>query len=202
MKISMIEVVSSHGGANYYDYRLLNALGKLGNEVTLYTSCPLNFDISDNSHISVDLTYKGLFETKNKIVKLCKYIFGTINSLCKSKIRGAKIIHFQIFAITFLEVFVVWLSKVMRFKLIVTVHDVESFNGNNSVQLTKYFYNSVDKIIIHNKISYETIVSNIKDNNNAKKLIKKCCIIPHGSYIGMLPNKIEKKIAKQMFGLS
>lgn len=201
MKISMIEMVSSHGGMNYYDYGLLDGLGKCGHQVKLYTSSPLLFDISTNKNVEVDYTYQGLFDRKNKILKLLKYVSGTAEALKKSKKDGTRVIHFQIFAITYLESFVVWLTKKMGFKLIVTVHDVESFNKENREKLTKFFYNSVDKIIIHNKVSYNTICSYIEKYSNYDELKSKCNIIPHGSYIGMLPDKIEKHDAKRIFNL-
>ena len=53
MKISMIEMVSSHGGMNYYDFGLMMGLGKLEHDVTLYTSEPLLFDITSNKNLKV-----------------------------------------------------------------------------------------------------------------------------------------------------
>ena len=81
MKISMIEMVSSHGGMNYYDFGLMMGLGRLGNDVTLYTSEPLLFDITSNKNLKVNLAYKGLFGTKNKFLMLLHYIKGTFKSL-------------------------------------------------------------------------------------------------------------------------
>lgn len=201
MNISMIEMVSSHGGMNYYDYGLMNSLSKLGHKVTLYTSSSLNFNF-ENSGATVDLCYDGMFSAKNKFVKLFKYIKGTNEALRKSKRNGVTIIHFQIFAITLLETYVVYKCKKMGFKVIVTVHDVDSFNKNNKLGLTKYFYNRVDKIIVHNQVSYNTLSNYLSNYNNSKHLLSKCNIIPHGSYIGMLPDKINKVDAKKKFGIS
>lgn len=201
MKISMIEMVSSHGGMNYYDYGLMNSLVKLGHEVTLYTSSSLNFNI-ENSGANVDLCYEGMFSEKNKFLKLLKYVKGTNEALRKSKRNGVVIIHFQIFAITLLETYVVYKCKKMGLKVIVTVHDVESFNKNNKSGLTKYFYNTVDKIIVHNQISYKTLSNYLLNYSNSNNLLSKCNIIPHGSYIGMLPDKINKTDAKKKFGIS
>ena len=141
----MIEMVSSHGGMNYYDFGLMMGLGKLEHDVTLYTSEPLLFDITSNKNLKVNLAYKGLFETKNKFIKLFHYMKGTFTALNDSRKRKVKIVHFQIFAITYLESFVVWLTKKMGFKLIVTIHDVESFNKQNRKKLSTFFYNNVDK---------------------------------------------------------
>lgn len=201
MKISMIEMVSSHGGMNYYDFGLMMGLGRLGHDVTLYTSEPLLFDITSNKNLKVNLAYKGLFGTKNKFLMLLHYIKGTFKSLNDSRRRKVKIIHFQIYAITYLESFVVWLTKKMGFKLIVTIHDVESFNKQNRKKLTSFFYNSVDKIIVHNNVSYNTILNIIEEYSNSEEIKTKCNIIPHGSYIGMLPKKMEKHAAKKVFNL-
>lgn len=201
MNISMIEIVSSHGGMNYYDFGLMMGLGKLEHDVTLYTSEPLLFDITSNKNLRVNLAYKGLFKTKNKFLKLFRYIKGTFIALNDSRKRKVKIVHFQIFAITYLESFVVWLTKKMGFKLIVTIHDVESFNKQNRKKLTTFFYNSVDRIIIHNSVSYNTILNIVEEYSSSEEIKAKCNIIPHGSYIGMLPDKIEKHDAKRIFNL-
>ncbi len=200
MKISMIEMVSSHGGMNYYDYSLMKSLGKLGNEVTLYTSSPLLFNIDNNLH--VDLCYEGMFDSKNKIAKLHKFIKGTRIALNKSRRNNVKVIHFQVFAITMLETYIVFKAKKMGFKVVVTVHDVESFNKENKTGLSKTFYNNVDKIIVHNQISYKTLASFLETIDNTEKIIEKCQIIPHGSYIGLLPDKISKKEAKEKFHIN
>lgn len=199
MKISMIEIVSSHGGMNYYDYGLLNSLGKLGHEVTLYTSSPLLFDISKNKNIKVNLVYENLFNINNRLLKLIKYIRGTIRALKESKKNYVKIIHFQIFAITYLEYFVVKLCKLMGFKVIVTVHDVESFNKQNAESLTNRFYKIVDELIVHNNVSYEVLSLLLRKIDENK--LYHCHIIPHGSYIGMLPEKLLKSSAKKIFGI-
>ena len=201
MNISMIEMVSSHGGCNYYDYGLMNGLGKLGCKVTLYTSSELKFDISDNKNLCVKLFYEGIYSGKNKIKRFCKYLWGTYKSLQDSKKRGAQVVHFQIYAITILEILVLWLIKRFRFPVVVTVHDVESFNKENSKRGIRFFYNNVDRIIVHNRISYETLASCLKDYDNGDEILSRCSVIHHGSYIGQLPEKIDKRIAKQKFSI-
>lgn len=201
MNIAMIEMVSSHGGMNYYDYGLLNGLGKLGSNITLFTSESLRFDLSKNQSIKVSYTYKNLFKG-NKIEKLLRYIVGTVKSLWQIKSEKIKVVHFQIFAISFLEVFVVWLLKLNRLKIVVTIHDVESFSKKNNERLSKYFYKKVDAAIVHNKASYDVLLNYLKSIKLYEKAINKCHIVHHGSYIGMLPNIIEKKDAKSKFDIS
>lgn len=197
----MIEIVSSHGGMNYYDYGLLNGLGKLGNNITLFTSENLCFDLSKNQSVKVSYTYKNLFKG-NKIKKLLRYIVGTMKSLLQIKSEKTKVVHFQIFAISFLEVFVVWLLKLNRLKIVVTIHDVESFSKKNNEKLSKYFYTKADAVIVHNKASYDVLLDYLKSIRSYEKVIYKCHIVHHGSYIGMLPNRIEKKDAKAKFDIS
>lgn len=201
MNISMIEPVSSHGGMNYYDFGLMNGLGKLGCKVTLYTSSELKFDISNNKNLCVKLFYEGIYSGKNKIKRFFKYLWGTYKSLHDSKKEESQLIHFQIFAITVLEIMVLWLIKRFCFPVIVTVHDVKSFNKDNSKWKIRYFYNNVDKIIVHNHVSYETLATCLKDYDDADDILSKCSVIHHGSYIGQLPEKIDKVVAKEMFSI-
>ena len=202
MKISMIELVSSHGGMNYYDYGLMNSFDKLGQEVTLFTSCSLKFDTYKNNNLSIKLTYKNLFNTKNKLKQFCIFILGTIKTMYMIKKSDSKIVHFQIFAISYLEFFIVLISKLLKLKIVVTVHDVESFNKENDKKLTERFYKKTDAIIVHNNVSYETIMGYLKNLNVSEKLINNCNIVHHGSYVGLLPAKIEKSIAKKKFNIT
>lgn len=202
MKISMIELVSSHGGMNYYDYGLMAALANQGHEVTLFTSSELKFDISNNKNLNVDLVYSGLFTSHTKLTKIMKFIQGTYQAIHKTKKNGCRIVHFQIFSITFLELFVVWLCKRNKLKVIVTVHDVESFSKKNSKRIAEEFYKRTDSLVVHNKISYDTLVEFLRKIPNSEGLIKNCNIVHHGSYIGLLPQKIDKAKAKVNFNLS
>lgn len=201
MRISMIELVSSHGGCNYYDYALLRAFGKLGCETTLYTSCELKFNTDSEKNINVKYTYNGLFDQKNKIKKLFVFLIKSLKTIREIRSSRADIVHFQIYAVTFLEYFIVWLCKKNRLKVMVTVHDVESFNKENSKFVTKRFYAKVDALIVHNKISYDTLVNYLISLNESKSLIDNTYIAHHGSYIGLLPSKISKKQAKDKFNV-
>lgn len=205
MNISMIEMVSSHGGMNYYDYALLNAFGMLGNKVTLFTSEDLVFNISKNRNVTVSYAYKNLFKG-NKISKLFHYVYGTLKTVKQIKQNKTEIVHFQVFVVGILEIFVVWLLKLIRLKTIVTIHDVESFGAKNRESFVSYFYKSVNGIIVHNKTSYDVLCKQVeqfcKSADNYIQLIKKSHIVHHGSYIDLLPAKISKELAKQRFSFN
>lgn len=202
MKISMIEPVSSHGGMNYYDYGLMKGFSNNNCYVTLYTSCPLNFDISQYSNLNVKYFYEGIYSGKNKIKRFFKYFHGTVLALKDSKKNGTQAIHFQVFAISILEIIVICLIKIFHFPVVVTVHDIESFNKTNTKGFTKFFYCHVDKIIVHNKISYNVLCESVKLYKYAQNIINNTHIIHHGSYIGMLYDKMNKVAAKQSFGIN
>lgn len=201
----MIEMVSSHGGMNYYDYALLNAFGMLGNKVTLFTSEDLLFDTSKNPNVTVAYVYKNLFKG-NKISKLFHYVYGTLKTVKQIKKDKTEIVHFQVFAVGFLETFVIWLLNLCGLKTIVTIHDVESFSAKNKNFLASYFYKNVNGIIVHNKTSYDVLCAQIrqfcKSIDNYSQYGNKSHIVHHGSYKGLLPAKISKESAKQKFALN
>ena len=173
----MIELVSSHGGMNYYDYGLMSGFGSLNQNVTLYTSCDLKFDISNNNHLHVNYVYKGLFDEKNKIKRIIKFINGTLRAIHTIKKSDTKIVHFQIFAVTVLETFVVWFAKKHGLKTIVTIHDVESFNKTNGKQISSIFYRNIDSIIVHNKVSYDVLIKYLNQYKHTRVLINNCHIV-------------------------
>jgi len=195
MKIGMIETVSSHGGMNYYDFGLINSLSKLVDQVFFYTSEELKFDFKGD--VEVFLSYKNLFKAKKRLEQMFIFLFGTIRSVLSMKRKKVELLHYQIFSISILEFFVVRFAKLMGLKVVVTIHDIESFNKENKKWIKRIFYKNLDGIIVHNKVSYLAL-ENQKEIEYFKGEI---LIAHHGSYIGLLPEKIDKKIAKKSFNI-
>lgn len=192
--ISIIEPIGGHGGGmHYYDFGLSSGVAKNDVDVVLYT-CE-----ETESHSAVDFKlkkyFKGIWGKKPKIFRAYLYMFGLIKSLIHSKLRSASIVHIHIFHYTTLERITVFLIKLFSFKLVITVHDVESFAGDYKTNNAQSILSKADLIICHSKVSKCEVIDNL---GIQKENVR---VIPHGNHLDLvkcLPSKIQ---ARKQLGL-
>ena len=97
---------------------------------------------------------KKLFESKHKILAGFRYVFGSTLSILHARLKGCKIIHYHIFYTNILVFFDFFLTKILFGKVVITIHDVNSFlDGFDSPLLTKWIYGMADSIITHNQFT-------------------------------------------------
>ncbi len=201
LKISIIEPVGKHGGNDIYDSNLVNSMNMQENlEATLYTSS-VDEKLKNENIICV---YNGIYGDDNKFVRLFRYLKGTFKALSDSKKRSADIIHLHFFGFNVLEYMNLYLSKkVFGFKVVGTVHDVESFEKFAKNENTKHdyekFLNKLDGIVVHTDYAKNELLKNIKDLNISSeiKTIYACDL----DYSTLDENKIDKKEARKKLNL-
>tara|TARA_B110000285_G_C15140503_1_gene630457 strand:- start:61 stop:1185 length:1125 start_codon:yes stop_codon:yes gene_type:complete len=201
MKVGIIEPVGGHGGMDYYDYGLASGLGQSDIKVLLLSSTQT--EVRDFLNVSTIKTFKKVWDTKNKIKRLYYFLSGyrrSFSLLRKEKISFA---HFHFFDLGKLNCLVLLIASFYKFKKVLTLHDVSSFDKKNKFRsanhrLENWLLNRFDKIIVHNELS-------------KRELIKKGCsehsisIIPHGNYLPFVdklnfdPSK-DKKLNLLFFG--
>jgi D-inositol-3-phosphate glycosyltransferase len=179
MKISIIEPVGGYSGMDYYDYGLALGLGYNNLEVLLLTSSKTI--IREYTNVETVRTFSNVWETKNKFIRLWYFILGYLRSLNLSKKRGVKIIHLHFFDLGFLNCLVVFFASTYKFKKVLTLHDISSFDKTNKFRssnelLEKWLLKRFDKIIVHNELSKIELV---KKNYPQDKIE----VIPHGNYL-------------------
>jgi D-inositol-3-phosphate glycosyltransferase len=177
MKVSMIEPIGGHGGMNYYDFGLCEGISSSGDcEITLYTS---DVTKEESDSFKVVKNFKKIWGDGNKFLRLFRYFLAFIKSCIDSKYRSVSIVHLHLFHVGYLELLSVFLCKLFRFKIVVTVHDVESFKNEDSLSLYKTYLGQCSSLIVHNNFSYDELI----------KINKKCgleipiSIVKHGNYI-------------------
>jgi D-inositol-3-phosphate glycosyltransferase len=194
-RVAMIEPVGSHGGMDYYDSGLCQGLHAAGLQVALYTcdGTVLKGKIS----FLMKPFFRGIWGKDNVVLRGVRYIIGLIHSIFDARVNSTDIVHFHLFHIGILEFFGVFLAKIFFMKVILTIHDVEAFfNSSKSQLFKKITYYLADHFIVHNSISMNELV----DNDFVSKF--KVSIIPHGSYLGLIPDLLEKKQAKLKLGVN
>ena len=172
-KIAIIEPVGGHGGMDFYNYGLALGLAKNKWNVHIFTSGETSERIYEN--VSTHKTFKKVWSRKNKAIKLLYFLIEHLISYRKAKRKGISILHFHFFELDLKNYLALKLAKRFKFKLVVTIHDVSSFQGVPASNFSVKIAAMADKIIVHNTVSAKEVIE--------LGLTNEPVIIPHGNYL-------------------
>ncbi|MFP8487474.1 glycosyltransferase family 4 protein [Gracilimonas sp. Q87] len=174
MKVAIIEPVGGHGGMDYYDYGLSYGLGQNDCDVDYYTCSKTKKRHYKN--VTTKLSF-GEIWTKGKLGKGFKFFYGYILSFLSAKLRKKDLVHLHFFDLSFLNVSVLFLAKIIfQHTVVITFHDVNSFKSSATGLNLKKVFAWMDKIIVHNEFSKKELLSKGVE-------VHKVEIIPHGNYL-------------------
>lgn len=189
-RVALIEPVGSHGGMDYYDSGLAGAISKQGGYVKWYT-CQES-KICGDALFKLEPTFVGIWGGDAAWLRGLRYIKGLFKSLFDARLNNINIVHYHLFHVGVLELLGVALAKAFFFKVVLTVHDVESFRpGLHSGFLRNFTYFLSSAVIVHNVVSKAEL---LRIN---PEIEPKTYVIPHGSYIGLTTPRMPKVVARQ-----
>lgn len=187
-KIAIIEPVGGHGGMDYYDYGL--AIGLASNNVSVeYHTC-IETKERKIKDVNTFYTFKNVWKN-SKFLKFLFYGLYHLKAFCQTKKRKIKIVHLHFFEFHIGNFVALLLAKLCSLKIVVTVHDIESFNRPSSKFIEGLCYRLTDGIIVHNKSSYRVLLS------KGYKL-PPLTIIPHGNYIPFIQKQTHQTHSKKL----
>ena len=191
--VSIIEPVGGHGGMEFIDYELCKSVINKGYKVLFFTSDKTKlFTIKG---LDVFFYFRGIYGKAPKIFRVFLFILHISRSLIASRFRSSRIVHYHLFRATILELIMMYLTKMLGFKIVISAHDVESFAESNTNAIVKKVYQSADSIIAHSLIGY----IEIRDKFKIKE--SKISQIPLGNYIDYLPRLIDRKKSRSSFNI-
>lgn len=193
-RVALIEPVGSHGGMDYYDSGLAGAITRQGMYVKWYT-CQ-GSQICGDPVFRLEPTFVGVWGKDAAWLRGLRYLKGLLKSLVDARLNKINIVHYHLFHVGVLELVGVILAKAFFFKVVLTVHDVESFRpGIHSGLLRNFTYFLSSAVIVHNVVS-KTELLRINPEIESKTYV-----IPHGSYLGLITPRISKEVARQKLNL-
>lgn len=192
---AMVEPIGGHAGAHYYDFGLCRGLMAAGCRVSLYT-CDETADPAIPG-LSFYPCYRGIYGRGSRLMRMQRYVRGTLDALSKASKSGEIIFHFQVFNDIIPELIVITLAKLFGRKIVLTVHDVSSLAGPVSWKrrLTGWVYRRADRIIVHNKVSMQELVSIGLPS-------QKIFVIPHGNYLDSMRQMPSSAEARRALGIA
>lgn len=175
--IGYVEPVGGHGGMNYYNSGLCNALSELDCSVCLYTSSETKESCTDK--FEVYRSFVGIYGRASKYLRAFRYLKGLLAALWSIRKRGAAFCHLHFFHYTYLELVTCVLARLFGLKIVVTVHDVESFSARSGVSLVGVIFRLVDQLIVHNEFSKREVLKLL----GGLGLSREISVIAHGNYL-------------------
>lgn len=194
ISVAMIEPVGGHGGAHYYDFGLARGLISAGCRVSLYTC-----DETANpviAGLNFCPLYRGVYRSPIRWIRMIRFIRGTLYAFRSALVRRETICHYQVFNDLIPELIVIALAKLLRRKLILTVHDVTSLAGPITWKrrMTGRLYRLADSIIAHNNIS----MHELEAIGLPSQMIR---VIVHGHYLDSTQKMPAVAEARQALGI-
>ncbi len=194
-KVAIIDPLGAHGSSHhYYLFGQLQGLSNNKVDVRIYTNSETN-DPHING-VKFYQTYGDLFSSRQIIIRGVRYMLGSFMSIFHARVNGVTVFHFHVFFTNFLVLLNLLLVKVLFGKVVITVHDVTSFDNNEASEITsKLIYSLVDLILTHNQFSKDQIIK-IEGSLN-----KRTHIVPHGNYIPFINIQRDQHNSRQYLGL-
>lgn len=194
-KISIIDPVGGYGGMNYTTHGF--CIGFILNnwEPYLFTSkgTPQKFP-----EIKTEFSFGDIWKKKYKFSKFLCLIKGYAQSFIFSNKNKIQYINLHFFRFGLINMFILFLARILfRGKIIVTVHDVESFHYPTNTYISRLGINLTHGLMFFNDFCKDEF-------KKIYGLTKPFCIIPHGNYLHYfkkLPtrNKTKNRNIKLLF---
>ena len=186
IKVAIIDPLGAHGSSHhFYLFGQLDGLKNNEVDISLYTN-----NKTDNPNIEdvkFHSYYNNLFSSKFRFVSGFRWVLGSLKSIIHARFSGVSFFHFHIFYTNILVLFNLLLVKLVRGKVVLTIHDVTSFaDRNRSSFIANLIYKLTDAVLIHNEFSKEEF---IKLTSVSKNDIH---IVPHGNYTPFIKIRKDK----------
>lgn len=185
-KVAIIDPLGAHGSSHhFYLFGQLDGLRNNEVNISLYTNNETeNPNIKDLKFHSF---YNDLFSSKFRFVSGFRWVSGSLKSIIHARFSGVSFFHFHIFYTNILVLFNLLLVKLVKGKVVLTIHDVTSFaDRNRSSFIANLIYKLTDAVLTHNEFSKEEF---IKFTSISKNDIH---IVPHGNYTQFLNIRKDK----------
>lgn len=194
-KVAIIDSLGAHGSSHhYYLFGQADGLINAGIDVSIYTN---NITKRPDNNIKLYQFYRNIFLSRWKIVSGFRYIIGSIFSIFHAKIKGHQICHYHLFHINILTLIDLLITKMLRMKVVYTIHDVISFDDSKScLSLDRFIYKRADRIITHNNFSRKAFLSTYNT------LSINLDVIPHGNYVPFLDVNTDRTESRDFLGIS
>lgn len=193
IKIAILDPLGRHAGFHYYTEGLASGLAEAGADVTLY-----GFETPKDvgGTFRAINAFGGLYGSAPAWRRGLRFVNDLLSSLLNARRHGVKLFHIHCFHYDVREVIAATLIRLFGFRLVVTLHDIDSFGKSHGRRGRGTIMGLADGVVVHNDFSLETIRR--FDELAVGKLLE---VIPHGHYIGDYPDPPSRADARKALKL-
>jgi D-inositol-3-phosphate glycosyltransferase len=193
MKLAVVDPLGGHGGFQYYVDGLARGLQSAGVEVSVFVSA--HTAISGIEPYRITQTFGTLFSDEPKWKRGLRFLVGMTRSLLKARLTGFRFVNFHVFHYEWMEAHATILARLVGLKIILTIHDIESFGGRSTELLRNLILSNADAFIVHNDFSLEAL------QRTAELKGRPVRVVPHGHYGLVYPEPPDKASARRRIDL-
>jgi glycosyltransferase involved in cell wall biosynthesis len=147
--------------------------------------------------LSFHPVYRGIYGKVSPGLQAIRFFLGSLKSMGRALVSGEKICHFHVFHGGPTEIFGILLARVFLRRVVLTIHDVESFGAHgNSIRTVGWVYGLAREIVVHNQ-SCKLLVTQKLGLESGK-----IRIIPMGNFLHVIGAPPDKNHAKRVLGLA
>ena len=190
--IAIIDPLGKHGGHHYYIDGLARGLSKTGRRVLVYVTTFTG--VTGCEPYEAFASFGQLYGSDPVLLRGWRYLRGLIVSTVSAKWRGANAVSHHMFHYGLREVAAVWLARILGMKIVLTLHDVESFGQPGPRLLRSLVLAGATGFILHNRFSM------VDFERSAEAGDKPRAIIPLGHYADRFPQR-QRAEARAALGL-
>jgi len=177
-----------------YDLGLCRGLLAAGCRVSLYT-CDETIAPAV-AGLNIFHTYLRIYGRAGRWVRAYRYLCGSVNALARAVTHGEKICHLHLFSGELEGAALVMLSKLCGRKVIITVHDVESFSPVAiSRTVIAWVYRRADRLVVHNQVCKRELIEKL--GVSAARVE----VVPSGNYMNEAREGLSCPQARRAIGI-
>lgn len=194
VRAAIIEPVGGHGGMHHYDLELCRGLTAAGVEPALDT-CDAT-EIPPDLPFPVSRRFRGVYGSGAAPIRGLRFVAGLVSSIWAACRSGAAVAHFHFFAAGPLQLLSVALARLARRRVVVTAHDVETFDDRpDTTWIANATYRLVHRVIVHNQSSRDELIARLG------LAADRVDVVPHGNYLRFAPRAADPSAARRRVGV-
>lgn len=199
LHVAMVEPIGGHSGNDFYDFGLCKAVADQGTDLVFYTCDETTLDTQFTFPFRTEKPFRKIYGDDPKLLRGMRYALGSYRASAHAGREKLKVVHFHVYHFAGREYLNFLLFKRKGFRIVATIHDVESFDKfGETIDTSKYakFGKLIDRIIVHSDYAKQSVMKYLPDFAE-----EKIHIIPHGDSDFLFNKPIDRKEARLKLNL-
>lgn len=206
LRVAIIDPLGQYAGNHHYTDDMARGLTRAGVDVTVYAHSGDVVRASDRPYGYVE-SFSEIYGDRSRVVRGLQFLRCLARTFAHIARQNVDIVHIQLWAHDIREIAQVGFARLLRKHVIITAHEARGWRSGGQLEGastsagdsqaargSKWIMDRSDGIIVHNKYSYEQLISSYHPNDPV-------AIVPyinHAESLGALP---ERSTARKRLNL-